>query len=155
MKQKIVKTLLVAATLPALLIGTSTSAFADGQVWWVNNKTGKDLMYDSYGNVWGGRYDPEVRNHDWYETLNSDGTWNIGNGFGHCLTAYERSVYTERCNAAANQTNAWQRWKEIKTPTGWKLKNLQSGWILDDDGYGHIYANSNDVGDSDLNQRWH
>ncbi|MFI1165786.1 hypothetical protein ACH4UM_19765 [Streptomyces sp. NPDC020801] len=154
MKQKLVKSLLAVAAVPALVAVASAPAQADGWVTWKNVKTGNYLLFDGNGNVKGGWAAPGTSwDYDWYDFQNSDGSYNEAPGGGNCLTGYYRQVYTESCNARRDQTNWWQRWYEISTSTGWKLKNRETGYILDDEGHGGIYANVNDV-NSSQNQRW-
>ncbi len=143
MKRKMAKALLVATAVPALLVSTSVAASADGWVTWKNQKSGYYLTANSGGTVKGNWAMPGVNEteYQWYDTSNSDGSYNESNGYG-----------TEGCNSRRDQTNWWQRWYEISTSSGWKLKNRQTGWILDDEGHGGIYANSTDYNNS--NQRW-
>ncbi|MEU9986247.1 hypothetical protein AB0E10_05435 [Streptomyces sp. NPDC048045] len=148
------KALLVATAVPALLVSTSAAASADGWVTWKNQKSGLYLTANNSGAVKGDWAMPGVNEtaYQWYDTSNSDGSYNESNGYGMCLVGYYRQVYTEGCNSRRDQTNWWQRWYEISTSSGWKLKNRQTGWILDDEGHGGIYANSGDYNNS--NQRW-
>ncbi|MFI9254638.1 hypothetical protein [Streptomyces sp. NPDC053069] len=160
MKKKMAKALIAAAAVPALLVATSGSASADDWVMWQNAKSHLFLTHgwgDYQGQVKGGMggtgWEPQ-----WWDIQNSDGSWNETAGTnetpgpGRCMTGYWRQVYTEPCNPYRDQTNNWQRWREIPTNTGWKLQNVQTGWILDDEGHGGIYANDHDYGNA--NQRW-
>ncbi len=162
-KAKIAKACMVAMAIPALVMATSGSASADDWVTWRNGKTSLYLTYgwgDYQGQVKGGLGGTGWET-SWWDQANSDGSWNEttgtydSSGLGRCLTGYYQQVYTESCNANSDQTNWWERWKEISTSTGWELKNVETGDVLDDNGSGGIYANSNDVGNSDANQRWH
>ncbi|WP_329467096.1 hypothetical protein [Streptomyces sp. NBC_01431] len=153
-KMNIAKSLLVAAVIPTLLMAASGSASAGTGVTWKNGQTGYYLLADKAGSVW----DSDLTNDQnvWSDISNSDGSWNEVNAYNaQCLTGYYRQVYTENCNYGTDGTNWWERWYEISTSTGWKLQNRETGYILDDDGHGDVYANSNDVGNSDHNQRWH
>ncbi|MEW2490389.1 hypothetical protein [Streptomyces sp. NPDC048411] len=151
--RKLAKSIVMAAAVPVLLAATAIPAQADGSVTWRNNKTDRWLSAARSGSsivtgsvLWDGP------NSNWYDIQNSDGSWNEQGGLG-CLTGYGRQVYTEPCDSRRDMTNWWQRWYEISTPTGWKLQNKQTNYILDDAGNGAIYANENDVSTS-KNQRW-
>ncbi|WP_405882619.1 hypothetical protein OG762_31030 [Streptomyces sp. NBC_01136] len=152
-KLNVVRSLLVGAAIPSLLMVTSGSASADGYgITWRNGKTGNYLTAYYNGKVGDdAHYQGES---DWNDIENSDGTWNEVNvHLGQCLTGYYAQVYTENCNSGTNGTNSWERWYEWPTSTGWELKNVETGYILDDDGYDNVYANSTDWANS--NQRWH
>ncbi|MGW3202715.1 hypothetical protein [Streptomyces sp. NPDC001135] len=154
MKRKMAKALMVAAAVPALLVSTSGAASADGWVTWKNVKSGYYLTANSGGTVKGDWAMPGVNENDyqWYDQSNGDSSYTEYNGWGMCLVGYYRQVYTENCSKGRDQSNWWQRWYEVSTNSGWKLKNRQTGWILDDEGHGGIYANSTDYNNS--NQRW-
>lgn len=158
MKRKnVARALVAAAAVPAFLMGTAGQSFADGNVTW-HNGTGDWLGTIASGNNRGAVVTGlSGGGNSWHDQQNSDGSWNEVSNYlpGYCLTGYYRSVYTEPCNATKDGTNWWERWYEISTPTGWKLQNRETGYILDDDGNGNIYANVNDAGDGDRNQRWH
>ncbi|MGW6876059.1 hypothetical protein ACWGHA_27435 [Streptomyces xanthophaeus] len=157
MKNKALKAIAVSAAIIPVLLATSGSASADGNVTWSNKRTGKYIGTMAsgpnkgkvYNNLSGGA-------NSWYDQRNSDGSYNQVSRYlpGYCLTAYGSEVYTEKCNATPDGTNWYQRWYEVSTATGWKLQNKQSGAILDDNGNGTIYANGTDYGNSNLNQRW-
>ncbi|MEV5283503.1 hypothetical protein ACFYMW_25230 [Streptomyces sp. NPDC006692] len=147
---------MIAAAIPALVVAASGSASADDWVSWKNAKSGKLLIFgisDHLGEVKGG-VPGTGWDYEWWDIQNSDGSWNETQGTnpGRCLTGYYRQVYTEPCNAWRDGTNSWQRWSEISTSTGWKLQNRQTGYVLDDEGSGGIYANETDWNNS--NQRW-
>lgn len=159
--KKIAKALLVAVAVPALVLTASGAASADDWVHWKNAKSGQYLLYgvsDYKGQVKGGQPGTGWE-YEWWDIQNSDGSWaqTTGvietTGMGRCLTGYWRDVYTEPCNANRDQTNWWQRWYEIPVGSGWKLQNRQTGYILDDEGHGGIYANKDDF--NNANQRWY
>ncbi|WP_037624084.1 hypothetical protein [Streptomyces aureus] len=156
-KPGLITALLTTMTVAATLMTATGSANANSGdlVTWKNHKTNYFLTFEK-GGIVKGNYGTGSNNH-WQEIKNSDGSWNLitDDGYRYCLTGYYRQVYTEPCDGAPNGTNTWERWYEIPTQTGWALKNRQTGYILDDDGNGNIYANSNDVGNSDPNQRWY
>ncbi|MFE9571789.1 hypothetical protein ACFYMW_25235 [Streptomyces sp. NPDC006692] len=153
--KNIAKALVIAAAVPALVMTASGAASADGWVSWTNNNSNLLLQADFNGTVKGAAFPSSSSSWsaDWFDTQNSDGSWNEANGAsGGCLVGYYRQVYTEACHAYRDGTNSWQRWSEISTNTGWKLQNRQTGYVLDDAGSGGIYANEKDWNNS--NQRW-
>ncbi|MFJ3906302.1 hypothetical protein [Streptomyces sp. NPDC090025] len=156
--KKTVRAIMVAAAVPALVMSASGAASADAWVTWKNTKSKLWLTYErSGGGVKGDRggvqWEP-----DWWAVWNSDGSWNMStgtynsDGSSRCLTGYYRQVYVENCWNNRDQTNWWQRWYEIPASDGWKLKNRQTGYVLDDEGSGGIYANATDYNNE--NQRW-
>ncbi|MFF3389998.1 hypothetical protein ACFYW1_03450 [Streptomyces sp. NPDC002669] len=149
-RQTIIRPLLIAMTIPALTLAISSPASADGYITWQNKRTNKYLTATDDG-VRGDSN--RTDNATWVDIANSDGSYNEWSPGRGCLTGYYRSVYTEPCSSGqSDATNWWQRWWEISTSSGWKLQNRQTGYVLDDDGYGNIYANSTDWNNS--NQRW-
>ncbi|MFB7249005.1 hypothetical protein CW362_40935 [Streptomyces populi] len=142
--------------VPAMLLGSAEQASAanGGTVTWRNHKN--DFFLSAHGGrVWDDKWAGVSNYHLWSEYQNSDGSWNLLSNDGQCLVGFNRQVYTEPCNPRRDQTNHWQRWYEVATKTGWALKNRQTGRILDDAGDGSIYANDNDAGNGDPNQRWY
>ncbi|MEV0412591.1 hypothetical protein AB0I68_17730 [Streptomyces sp. NPDC050448] len=153
MKQKMVRALVLAAAVP-VLVAVAAPAQADGWVTWRNKQTDRWLSSYDDGSVRGDEVQSVSDWDGWLEIQNGDGSYNLqAHHSGKCLVGYYRQVYTEDCNPRRDQTNSWQRWDEISTSTGWKLRNRQTGYILDDEGHGGIYANVNDVNTS-KNQRW-
>lgn len=127
------------ALTPLLVLATSTAAHADSDVQWNHKPSGKclDISYNWAGtpdNVHlngrgcGSSYNP------WHDVALGDGSWlekdatKPGNGF--CLTAYtDHDAYMESCSG-----NNYQRWDEIDTGNGWKLRNRQTHECLDSNG---------------------
>ncbi|UQA95609.1 RICIN domain-containing protein [Streptomyces halobius] len=122
-KRQVAKALGAAAIVPSILLATAGNASAwDRRVDWKNVATGAYLTESgtSLRKVGG-----------WWETKNSDGTFKLrwaGFGSGYeCLDSNSKgSVYVIQCNGGNNQ-----KWYEIKTSTGWKLKNKATGRVLD------------------------
>ncbi|MFG2715410.1 ricin-type beta-trefoil lectin domain protein [Streptomyces goshikiensis] len=120
---------------PALVLGLSTAAHADGNVHWIHKNDGKALKV-TWSNdhpddvqVVSGNWDGWT---DWYDVRLSDGSWLQKSKLdtGYCLTAYtDHDVYTEPCSG-----NNYQRWDEIDTGNGWKLRNRQTQECLDSNG---------------------
>jgi hypothetical protein len=156
-KKSVSKMLLTVAAVPAMIVAAagSASAASSGNVTWKGGWSGQWLCSQvDYGPVttcW----NQSAQGVPWTDRQNSDGSWNEVDQWGRCLTGYWTSVYVESCNSASNGTNNWERWNEISTATGWKLKNVQTGYILDEDNNYHVYANATDYGNSDAHQRWH
>lgn len=156
--KKTLRAILVAAAVPALVMTASGSASADNWVTWKNVKSGLWLSYERVGTGVKGDLGGTSWEPDWWQVSNSDNSWNMttgtynSDGSGRCLTGYYRQIYTEKCWPYRDQTNWWQRWYEFPTEDGWKLKNRQTGWTLDDAGNGGIYGNETDY--NNANQRW-
>jgi hypothetical protein len=145
------KVAVFAAAIPALVLGASGVASADGNVTWVNAKWSGYRLGNSGGKVFLGN-----ATFSWHDVQNSDGSWNeVSNLDGQCLTGYYTQIYTEPCNSGKDGTNWWERWYEVSTNSGWKLKNRETGYILDAGDPGNVYGNATDYGDGDPNQRWH
>ncbi|MFD5085016.1 hypothetical protein ACFWOG_20545 [Kitasatospora sp. NPDC058406] len=87
----------------------------------------------------------------WKEQQNSDGTWNLRDLTGKCLTNYNDVVYVEPCGQNVDSTNAWQRWHEIPVGSVWKLQNAATNRILDGNSSAKIYTGPDNGGN---NQRW-
>ncbi|MFC1417597.1 hypothetical protein [Streptacidiphilus cavernicola] len=159
-KSRLVKMLLVGCTIPAAVVSLSSSSYAaTGSVTWTNKWSG-DILCTVQGTS--GVTDCNLSNSQgahWTDRQNSDGSWNEVDQWGRCLTTYwTTNVYVESCNSAANGTNNYERWDEISTATGWKLKNVATGYILDEKDTGggayHFYSNATDYGNSDSHQRF-
>ncbi|MFJ5549483.1 RICIN domain-containing protein [Streptomyces sp. NPDC093225] len=124
--KRIARALATAGAAAALVVGLTTSAHADGWVTWKHEFSGKCLGFDSLIPL----HPNDVRFYDgcdsygaqWYEVYNSnDGTYSLKTkeNTDACLTAYwDHDVYVERCNG-----NDYQRWYEVRTSEGWKLKH--------------------------------
>ncbi|MEU9202262.1 hypothetical protein [Streptomyces sp. NPDC048332] len=154
--KRVVKAVLAALAIPAtvLALANPASAVDGGKVQWKHAKSGYCLSsIENYGPVsvfWNCKSANGVW---WTEIQNSDGSWNMVDQWGWCLTNYNDTVYVEPCSSGRDQTNWYQRWYETNTATGWKLTNRQTGRVLDSNG-SKVYTGP-DYGDSDTYQRWH
>jgi hypothetical protein len=163
MMKRITQALSTAGTTAALVVGLATSAGADGWVTWQHDVSGRCLgvsgaipfhpddvrLYDSPCTAYGVQ---------WYEVYNSDdGSYLLKpkDNTDACLAAYwDRDVYVENCTG-----NDYQRWYEVRTSAGWKLKhkatssdpNNRPAQYLDSDG-SSIYLHDENNG---RYQIWH
>lgn len=142
-----------AAITLATVFGTAGSAFADGNVTWKNDKTGKMLSVDPHWST--GQLQLSIRdgwttgNEGWRDTQQSDGGYTEKNlVHGGCLDGNWGQAYWNSCNGSD-----WQHWYEVSTSTGWKLQSVHTGYVLDADA-NTVYTNP-DYGDGDRYQRWH
>ncbi|MFB6815631.1 hypothetical protein ACFCV8_13940 [Streptomyces sp. NPDC056347] len=133
-----------------LTLGVAAPASADSTVTWqhdvsklclgwnLDNNDAKMWGCSSYGTAW-------------YESSNSDGSWLMkrNDDRGYCLTAYwDNDVYMEPCTG-----NDYQRWYEIQTSAGWKLKHKATGRFLDaNDSGSSVYLHDENNGRYQL---WH
>ncbi|MBO1331360.1 RICIN domain-containing protein [Streptomyces sp. VRA16 Mangrove soil] len=153
--KRVTRVLFTTGVAAALAAGLSTSAHADGWVTWQHDVSGKCLGADSTI-----PFQPnDVRLYDyctsygaqWYEVYNgSDGTYLLEpkEDTGTCLAAYwDNDVYVEDCTAG----NAYQRWYEVRTSDGWKLKHKATGRFIDSNGK-DIYLHDENGGRYQL---WH
>ncbi|MET9692963.1 hypothetical protein ABZY81_31640 [Streptomyces sp. NPDC006514] len=125
----------------------SASASTTGSVTWTNVATGRCLSYDNLvsgpdSSVYttdclprGGQFSVS-----WKDAQASDGSWTQKTMDNRCLTSFGNSVYLENCAGNADDTNWYERWYELSTTTGWKLKNRMTGMILDSNAAGDVYA---------------
>ncbi|MEV5505597.1 RICIN domain-containing protein [Streptomyces orinoci] len=123
------------ALAPALVLGLSTAAHADGDVHWIHKNDDKALKvtwahdHPDRLTVSGGNSDIWT---DWHDVAQSDGSWLEKSqvDLNYCMTAYyDHDVYMERCSG-----NNFQRWDEVNTGNGWKLVNRQTHECLDSNG---------------------
>ncbi|MFI9274057.1 hypothetical protein ACIGXM_25620 [Kitasatospora sp. NPDC052896] len=155
-KGRVVKAFVVAAAAASLLTcGMSGSASADGY--------GSPITWRSALGGWlwadqnGGSLNVISEPFQWYDSENSDGTWNEVDVYGHCLAAYGRNVVTENCNPTPNHTSANERWHEHfqGSGQGWNLISATTGYYLDETGsdtWGSVYAHDGNANNN--NERW-
>ncbi|MEV5874194.1 ricin-type beta-trefoil lectin domain protein [Streptomyces sp. NPDC052101] len=123
------------ALAPLFVLATSAVAHADSDVHWNHKPDGRCL--DADYNVWGTPVDVTLRDcssayRPWHDVQQGDGSWleQVAGKNGYCMTAYtDHDVYTEPCSG-----NNYQRWDEIDTGAGWKLRNRQTGECVDSNG---------------------
>ena len=128
--RRAVKALVVAAATASLVTGgmaRSASAASYGALITWQSGLGGDLWAQTTGggvNVYGSPF-------QWYDSENSDGTWNEVDVYGHCLAAYGRNVVTENCNPTPNHTTTAERWREESqgSGNGWKLVSAANGYL--------------------------
>jgi len=155
---------LAAATLLAVGIPTTASATATTSAVTPASGYGALITWQSGlgGYLWaqstGGSLNVNGQPFQWYDSENSDGTWNEIDVYGHCLAAYGRSVVTENCNPTANHTTTNERWHEESqgSGNGWKLVSVANGYYLDWTGvgtWGSVYAHAGDA--NNANERWY
>ncbi|MFI9719946.1 hypothetical protein ACIHFE_09860 [Streptomyces sp. NPDC052396] len=135
MSIKRVRTAVVtAAAIAGLILGSATSASADGRVTWRHRPSGNCLYFnvDIKGTPNGVDVDSCEARNVWNEEHNSDDdTWLMHPADGYCLAAFSNlSVYVEPCTP----NNDWQRWYERWTGSSWKLQHKQTGLYLDSNG---------------------
>ncbi|WKE68480.1 ricin-type beta-trefoil lectin domain protein [Streptomyces sp. WP-1] len=146
-KKRIGRAVMTVAAVPALVLAVSTSAHADSRVSWQDAATGGCLRTYSYDyhtvdtdagaglNCFTGNN----QNTNWIDSQsnleNPDGAWTEKSG-GRCLTAYGNSVYIESCGTA----NYYEQWYEKWNGKTWNLVNRQSGYCLDSNSSGNVYA---------------
>ncbi|MGW7707725.1 RICIN domain-containing protein [Streptomyces sp. NPDC054771] len=131
------------ALAPLLVLATSAAAHADSDVHWTHKPDNKclEVHYN-----WAGTPDNvgvdscgSTTTAFWHDVQMSDGSWleQDKSDPAYCMTAYtDHDVYMESCSG-----NNYQRWDEINTGNGWKLRNRQTGECLDSDGssvYMHV-----------------
>lgn len=153
-KKRAAKALATAAAVPALLIGFTGAAHANGTITWKNGANGQCCFLGSQPA--GGAVGASTVGWEWHDVQNSDGTWNEVDRFGRCLTGYGSQAYTENCNSGQDGTNSYQRWREVYAGSGFKLQNVKSGGFLDWAGtynVGSVYVNGTDY--NNQNQRWY
>ncbi|MFF3764134.1 ricin-type beta-trefoil lectin domain protein [Streptomyces sp. NPDC001922] len=148
--KRVAQFLMAVAVAPALVIGGSGNAFADGNVSWKNKATGRCLLglRGTGMNVITGSCD--APNADWRDVKQSDGTWQQRSKTmdSWCLDSNrDGDVYTRPCQSGNNN----QKWYETKTSTGWQLKNKKTGRCLDSNARGEAYTLACNGG---KHQRW-
>ncbi|MGW3044677.1 RICIN domain-containing protein [Kitasatospora sp. NPDC001159] len=143
------------AAVAAATVGFATAgpAFADGYVQWKDAATGRCLTWNNDGvlttpQACGRSYG------DWYEQEVSTGVFRMypyqDQGRKQCLDSSDAGrVYLNPCNSSN-----YQKWRETKTSTGWRLTNVATSRVLDSNFKGSVYTNP-DEGDSNEYQRWH
>ncbi|GGR51831.1 hypothetical protein GCM10010219_66170 [Streptomyces netropsis] len=147
MKKRVISySVAMAVIVPVMAISTSGQAFADGNVQWKNQATGRCLAHMP-GMVLAGDCDnPSTK---WRDVEQSDGTYQQ-RWVDQCLDSNKAGkVYILRCENG----NDNQKWYEQKTSTGWRLKNKATGRVLDSNFSGSVYTNF-DEGDGNKHQRW-
>ncbi|MGW2492079.1 RICIN domain-containing protein [Streptomyces sp. NPDC001606] len=155
MMKKHISRLVVAVTaVAASTILSSPAAHASApKVTWHDDATGKYLVYqpntesavETVDHTWyNGPY-------DWSDFQQSDGSY-IETPYGVsnvCLTAYwDNSVYMENCKP----NNDYERWYEEWQGNGWRLRNKATGYYLDSNASGSVYALPGNGGNYQL---WH
>ncbi|MFI5980374.1 RICIN domain-containing protein [Streptomyces sp. NPDC051555] len=122
-----------AALAPLLVLAMSPVAHADGFVHWDHKPTNKCLQVHR---DWKGNpddvYVQECSYEPFYDVHLGDGSWleKDRSKQDYCMTAYtDHDVYMEPCSG-----NNYQRWDEIDTGAGWKLRNRQTQECLDSNG---------------------
>ncbi|AYG85123.1 hypothetical protein DWB77_07339 [Streptomyces hundungensis] len=158
-KHRFAQLAMVATAVPAVFVANSGVASAAGgqQAYWKNVATGKCLTYRAGINQ--PTRDVEtstpcsrtpVSSYRWLEEQASDGTWAMRTEDGRCLTSYGSAVYLEDCSADVNATNWYQRWWEVSSSRGWKLKSRMSGLYLDSNSDGGVYTHTENDGNYQL-----
>ncbi|MET9677646.1 hypothetical protein ABZY68_31820 [Streptomyces sp. NPDC006482] len=154
-KNRMVQAMVAAVAIPALALMTASPAAADGRVQWKHAQSGYCLNAVQGVSAVHTFWNCNAANGVWWtEIQNSDGSWNMVDQWGRCLTAYwQDQVYVENCSSGRDQTNWYQRWWEDSTSSGWKLTNRMTGRVLDSNGKGgDVYT----LGNNDsIYQRWH
>ncbi|MFF4603791.1 RICIN domain-containing protein [Streptomyces sp. NPDC001339] len=150
-KIRLVQGLAVAVAVPTMVVGMSGSAFAANyggtSVSWKNVATGRYLIVEggSAKTVTSNAYAKKWEEKKWSDgayTFFSNRAFNTG-----CLDSNAKgSVYVIQCNGGNNQ-----KWYEVKTATGWRLKNKATGRVLDSNARGSVYTQSDQ---GNRNQRW-
>ncbi|MEV5942158.1 ricin-type beta-trefoil lectin domain protein [Streptomyces sp. NPDC051994] len=141
------------ALAPLLVLATSAAAHADSDVHWTHKPDNKCL--EVHYNWAGTPVDVEVDSCPgsvtfWHDVHQSDGSWleKDSGKPGFCMTAYtDHDVYMESCSG-----NNYQRWDEIDTGNGWKLRNRQTGECLDSNG-SSVYMH--ECNDGNVYQLWY
>lgn len=136
-KRLIGKFAAAAVLVPTLaLAGTGQAFAASATVTWKNKGNGKYLAY----------FNGRVRTTSatgatmkWTETKQSDGTYTLKHRLtGKCLDGNRQgAVYVRACNGGN-----YQKWHEIQTSAGWRLKNKATGRTLGVQPSGIVYAAS-------------
>ncbi|MFF4740999.1 ricin-type beta-trefoil lectin domain protein [Streptomyces sp. NPDC001262] len=143
-----------AAAVPLAVVGISGEAFAyDGErVPWINVATGRCLAHDQKHDVF--TMDMKGCVAYWVEYEHGGNiytlTYHTGNGGPGRLLCLDSSdagrVYLNPCNGSN-----YQKWRQTKTSTGWKLTNAETGRVLDSSDGGKVYTKPDNGG---RYQRW-
>ncbi|MGW1075861.1 RICIN domain-containing protein [Streptomyces sp. NPDC002537] len=146
-----------AAIAPLAVVGVSGEASArDGEkVTWRNVATNRCLTHDGEHDVSTMRQSDCSAGFQWTdhairEDSSGQGIYRISaNGFKGelCLDSSDAGrVYLNPCNSGN-----YQKWKQVKTSTGWKLTNVATGRVLDSSDGGKVYTKPDNGGKY---QRW-
>ncbi|MFF7729561.1 hypothetical protein [Streptomyces sp. NPDC008001] len=137
-----------AIVVPLTIAGASGQALADEKaVTWKNAKTRLCLQVTRAAKVVTGDCSNRLWR-DWIETPVGINYYLSPVEFpSQCLDSSDAgNVYLKTCHLGD-----YQKWEEVKTSTGWKLTNHQTGRVLDSNADGNVYTNPSY---NNLYQRW-
>ncbi|MEV5506355.1 RICIN domain-containing protein [Streptomyces orinoci] len=157
-KKRVTRVLVTAVAAPALVMGVSTTAHADGDVTWRNAATQGCLRaytpnydYHTVDTSAGAKVHCWSDNHqttNWHDSQSGlqdpNGAWTEReSGNDECLTSYWPgsnglgAVYIENCSSPANY---YEQWYEKWTGDGFNLVNRETGLCLDSNAQGDVYT---------------